>query len=326
MNAKRAARASWAALVAFSCSPANVASPPDGGSVTGACADYADARCSQLQNCSATAMEIRYGDEATCRTLFSTFCENSILAPNSGWTPAGAEACAQVVGTQWSCSDYIFNQNPPAACQRPTGVILDGQDCAVASQCQSGYCSVKPGMACGSCGPYPSAGDDCTDSTECGPSLACAQGMVCADYAGLGSSCGPLQPCNAGLGCVGATATQSGSCELAVTASGTPCTYPEPGCDLYGSGLTCNAQTQTCETALIAADGRACGIVANGEDFCASSGTCVAGACIAGVGVGVACDLVNGPPCIGPGFLRCVVTSEGGTSGICQYPSAANCP
>jgi hypothetical protein len=314
--------------LALGCSPANVASSSDAGDTgdaTAACSDLAFARCSRLQSCSPTAIQLRYGDEPTCRTLFDAVCLAAVTAPSSGQTAASEEACAQAI-PGWSCDQYIYNQNPPPACAQKTGALASGAACSLAAQCQSGFCAIVPGKGCGACADPPKPGDPCDQLITCGMTLVCAPATTtCAAYAQVGASCAPGQPCTSGLACVGANAKTgaSGTCQPEVSTLGAPCTFAGAGCNLF-DGLVCNAASSQCGTAQIAADGFACGIVAGQSASCASSGGCVAGTCVAGQPVGAPCDVVAGPPCLD--LLRCVATDDGGTAGTCQAASPVACP
>lgn len=313
--------------VALGCSPANLAAPADAGSGDGAtaCTDFAFARCSHLQTCSPTAVQLRYGDVATCESVFKSVCLGAIAAPSTGTTAATEEACAQAI-PGWGCSDYLYNQNPPPSCGAVAGLLPAGAACAFPGQCQSAFCAVPPGSACGVCAPLPKPGDPCAQLTTCGLSLVCAAATsTCAAYAQVGAACAPGQPCTSGLACVGANAKTgaAGTCEPEASTLGTACSFTGAGCDLF-AGLACNAATSQCATAQIASEGFACGIVADQSAYCAATGSCVAGACLTGVPVGAPCDTAAGPQCFD--LLRCVVTSgDGGTAGTCQAPSAVGC-
>jgi hypothetical protein len=341
---KTALVVAMAVLGAMACSPANVGSAPadagaaasanidagsvdagDGGvTVARACADGAFARCSRLQTCSPSAVQFRYGDQKTCETLFADVCLEVNAAPSTGATTTTVEACAQAIPL-WSCGDYLFSQNPPPACQRQDGLRANGAPCGLGQQCQSAFCSIALGQMCGTCAPAPQPGDSCANLTDCGPSLNCIPASLkCEGYVQMGSPCTPGLPCAADLACVGYNAQSgaSGTCQPEVVTGGDACTFLGAGCDVF-KGLSCNAQTQTCQTAQVVGAGAACGLVANQETYCLASGSCVAGACQAAASVGEACDVVKGPSCIN--LSRCVVDADGGTSGTCRIPSGSTC-
>jgi hypothetical protein len=308
--------------LALGCSPANVGGGGDEAAV--ACGNFAFQRCTHLDNCSGTALQLRYGDVPTCRSIYEAVCLAAVAAPSSGQTAASEADCAAQI-PNWTCSDFIDNQNPPPACAQKTGGLANGAPCGLAAQCQTGFCGIAPGQACGVCAAAPKSGDPCGQITTCGMTLVCAPATsTCAAFAPEGASCAPGQPCISGFTCVGANAKTGavGTCEPAVTSGGDTCSFTGAGCDLF-DGLACNAVTSQCGIAQVVGEGLACGLVAGQTASCASSGQCVAGACVAGRPIGAPCDLAAGPPCLD--LLRCVVTADGGTAGTCQGASAAGC-
>lgn len=311
----------WGAL---SCSPADVMSPDAGTSAKAACTDHAYARCSRLTACSPAAVTTRFGDVKTCEASYSTLCLNTLAAPSTGASAAGNEACTQAISS-WACGDYLFNQNIPPACQTAIGHLPAGATCAFPSQCQSGFCAIVPGHACGTCARPPQPGDPCDQLTTCGPSLVCAATTLkCATFASMGASCGGGQPCGEGLNCVGDDSRTGtlGICQPTVQTLGAACDFGAAGCD-FNAGLSCNTQSMVCATSQIVGDGLACGLVENQWAYCAAAGSCVAGACQAASPAGGPCDLMRGPGCIN--FARCIVPPDGGTSGTCRTPSASIC-
>ena len=93
------------------------------------------------------------------------------------------------------------------------------------------------------------------------------------------------------------------------------------GCD-FAAGLTCNVSTGTCQTAKLVPPGSACGVVGYQDNSC-FQGSCIHGTCIGSVTPGEACDAQIGPSCTIP--ARCIITSDGGTSGTCVIPGAEAC-
>jgi hypothetical protein len=295
-----------------------------GINVSSVCADQAYARCTRLQGCSSTALQIRFGDVRACEAVFQAICTNNLTAASTGATTATVELCAKAV-PDWGCTDYVFNLNAPPACQVQTGALANGAPCGVNSQCQTGFCAIAPGKECGSCASVPAAGDSCAQLVTCGTTLACsAVTQKCITFAQIGDPCSNAQPCADGLTCVGfsAQAGTTGTCKTATSTSGAACDFLGAGCNQF-AGLSCNAQTQLCDTAQVVAAGSACGLVANRMAYCAASGTCTAGACVAASALGGPCDLANGLGCIDN--TRCIVSADGGTAGTCQVPSAISC-
>jgi hypothetical protein len=293
-------------------------------SAASACANVAFARCDRLHTCSVSALEFRYGDERTCEAFFQDACLAITGAPSTGATTATAEKCAQEI-PNWSCGDYLFNQNPAPDCERQSGQLPNGSPCGLGQQCQSAFCSIAANQMCGTCAPAPKAGDSCANLADCGPSLNCIPlSLKCEGYVQMGGQCTPGLPCGVDLACVGYSAQSGtpGTCQPEVATMGDSCGFLGAGCDVF-KGLSCNAQTQTCGIAQIVGAGAACGLVANQQAFCAASGTCVGGACQAAAGVGEPCDVVKGPSCMG--LARCVTDTDGGTVGTCRIPSGATC-
>jgi hypothetical protein len=323
--------AAAAALVGLgaACTPADLGeaadagtfTPTDGGkTVAQACSDYAYAYCSHLQMCSPTAVELRYIDIATCVSAYDALCTAGQSAPDTGATPASSEACVAAL-PNWPCADFLNTQNIPPDCQVAKGARANGAPCAVRQQCQTGYCGIVPGSACGTCAPVPQVGDSCT-AQQCPPGLTCAgAGQTCVGFAQVGASCGAIQPCAAGLTCVGATATASGICQAGVQTQGSACVFQGAGCDVF-SALACNAQSGTCATAQLSAPGQACGQVDNQLAYCIA-GTCVRGQCVGFAPVGGACDADGSASCLDT--LRCVQSADA-SAGVCEVVGATACP
>ncbi len=297
-----------------------------------ACTDLAHARCTRLAACSMTAVQTRFGDAATCEAQEKLSCANALSAPSNGNTPTHDEACSQAVGT-WACADFLDNTTPPPACQQQTGALAAGAPCAFPGQCQTGFCAIVPGSACGACAAAPTAGASCAELTTCGPGLTCTTDtQTCAVFAAAGGTCGAGQPCGAGLSCVGANATAGvkGKCQASATQVGATCDptlKTGAGCD-RNAGLVCNGQTKQCAAVVVAAGGQPCGSV-NGQPQLCGAGTCIGasagqpGTCVADASEGGACDLASGPDCVV--LARCVLGSDGGTAGTCQINDASSC-
>jgi hypothetical protein len=354
----RSVLAAIVALAFFACTPEDVGPPPDAGSsgagrdagegadaeggpsgdgaaamdaaaTLRACADNAYARCTRLAECSPVAVQLRFGDLATCEAIFKQFCLNNLAAPSTGATAATAEGCAQAI-PNWDCADYLFTQNMPPECGMAAGTLSTGATCAFPGQCESAFCAIAPGAACGTCASAPKAGDSCEHLTTCGLTFSCEDATnKCAAFATLGAACGPGLPCGAGLGCVGGNtmANGTGTCQQAIETVGGACVPTGPGCDLY-AGLICNSSSSQCARVQIANGGQSCGDVNHQTAYCAAQGDCIGagtapGVCRASAPVGAACDLAMGPHCIPP--ARCIRATDGGAGGTCLVPSAALC-
>jgi hypothetical protein len=320
-----------------------VAAPNDGdgaagdGSLIGqnqACGDRAHANCLEIQTCSAEVLTTTYGDEGTCETRLKLYCLNALAAGSIGNNAAHTEACGQAFSHE-SCSDF-FDLNPQTACVQPKGSLSNGKSCALPGQCESGFCAIVPGSACGLCADAPMPGDPCDKLTTCGQTLACVNATKqCQAFALQGAACGSGSLCGADLFCVGASSTAQGTCQPAVEQAGSTCD-PQgrtgAGCDRI-QGLTCNSVTKQCAPLVFAAAGQPCG--ANvGDQFaaCANAATCTpqggeagaASVCVPTASDGAACDLALGPGCLEP--ARCIVTDDAGTRGTCQFPDTRSCP
>jgi len=315
-------------VVVLACSPPNVSqSDPNA-----ACADFAYARCTHLANdCSITYAHFRYGNAdpvGVCRDVITATCVASIVAPGSGSTPTAIESCAQVT-PKWACSDFINYINPPPECAPARGALATGAACARDSQCQSGYCQFALGAACGTCAPTPQAGAPCADSSNCGTelNLACETSTnVCVPIVTEGAQCSSTTgTCNSGAGLV----CSAGTCDVAVSTPSAPCVPNGAGC-AFVDGLVCNSALKICQNVQIASAGQPCGTVNDQTTSCEGDALCLGeegsstpGTCAAFAPAGAPCDLMAGPTCISG--LRCVVSTDGGTSGTCQIPAGAAC-
>lgn len=307
-----------------------------GGGITAdqACADTAHARCTLLESCSAVRVQVVYGDEATCESRIKQNCVNALAAPSTGNTPAATEACAQAYAG-WACADFLDGANVPQACAQVTGSLASGAACEFAGQCQSGFCAIVPGAACGTCAAPPKAGDSCAQLTTCGNNagLTCTQDtQTCVVLAAQGAACGKGAPCGTGLSCVGADAATStqGTCQAAGTQAGATCDpqlKTAAGCS-RDAGLTCNAQSKQCATITVVGGSQPCDDVNNQAQLCSAGGQCTetaagkTGTCTAAAADGAACDTQAGPPCLSP--ARCIASGTG-TAGTCQLPTASAC-
>lgn len=298
-----------ALALALSCSPVQVV----GGPVEQACQDYAYAYCAQLQACSPTFVQIRFGAQADCETLYQSSCVDDITLPSSGSSTAGRQACTSAV-PGWACSDILAGQNPPPACQIPNGALPDGATCAISAQCQTGFCGIAQGNGCGTCAAAPQVGDSCA-VISCGGGLSCTTpAQTCVVAAGLGASCASGVPCTDGLVCVDST-----TCQAGVTTVGAACDPDGAGCALF-SGLGCDGTSSLCVTETLAMPGAPCGYVAEQPTSCLG-GACLRGVCVGYVPAGGSCE-IGGAPCVSN--TRCIVPA-GAAAGTCQINGSAVC-
>jgi hypothetical protein len=315
--------------------------PTDGAATDGgitpqaACTALANARCAKLAMCSQVRLPTQFQSMSDCVSRYTTNCVDALSAPSAGGTPAATQACSEAYAG-WACTDVLDDQNIPQACQQKTGTIANGAGCAFPAQCQSGFCSVTPNAACGTCAAPPKAGDSCAELTTCGQGLICtADTHTCTTYVAAGGSCGKGAPCGTGLTCVGADATTGvmGKCETAVSTMGASCDSAAktmPACS-RDAGLTCNSTSMKCETIGIAMSGGQCGNDVAGQlALCAASGVCTGatatapGTCTAAAADGSTCATTGSPAC--ETLSRCIVAGDGGTAGTCQMVSGSACP
>jgi hypothetical protein len=317
------------------CSSSSGAAPGnrgDGGSGTSAakaCADVSKARCQRNDACTnSVANKVKFGDEATCETRDTSSCTIALSAAGTGTTPDFLVACAAAVTAQ-SCADYLTGKTI-TACQTPAGKGALGSACAYPAQCDSTYCAVPKGAACGTCAAVPKAGDSCAAEDGCGPGFDCTKDTsICVVPAAQGGACGKGNPCAAGLSCVGATRLKQGSCMPAGQASAVcdPTEQTAPACD-RSLGLYCDGATMKCAAAALVGPGDPCGIVPPGFAVCLGGASCeipagkTSGNCAAIIADGAPCDTAKGPGCLAP--ARCIVTG-GATVGTCKTTDPTAC-
>jgi hypothetical protein len=322
------------ALIAFvmssaACSPSSSSGGP---SADQACTDSAHATCTKMQTCEPTNLQAVYGDEPTCETRLKTSCLNALSAPSTGATPSLSESCAQAYAN-YACADYRDKTNIPMPCQQASGSLAAGGACEFAAQCQTGFCAIAPGSACGKCATTPKQGDSCAQLTSCGATLTCASDtLVCTTVAAQGQSCGSGQPCGASLSCVApGGAGTAGTCQAAGTQVGATCdgtAKTGPNCDAV-LALYCDGKTKQCAQTSYEATGTACGYnVDAGTLVECLAGSCVTGACAARSADNGACTVSEGGAasptagCLPP--ARCVAMS--GATGTCQVVTGGACP
>lgn len=301
-------------VAAWACSPATVAGPADAGSdsaIIKACNDFGFAYCTRLQACSGTTLELRFKDFTTCQTIYSSQCKGSGTVPSTGSTPAGEEACVAAI-PNWTCTDFLVSRNSPPACTVAAGQLPIGATCSNRQQCQSAYCGVPNGAACGACQPPVTIGDSCA-TTPCQEGLTC-EGTTCVEQSELGSACNANQPCIDGLTCV------AGICVQGIATLNAACVFNGAGCNSF-DGLSCNVQLGTCQTTALVQPGGACGTVGNQATACIS-GSCLRGVCVGNIGYQQPCELDGGAACISA--THCI-SVDGGAQGTCEVYGTYQC-
>jgi hypothetical protein len=280
-------------------------------SVAQACSDVDTSLCSALGACSAFALQLTFGDMATCVTRNDLGCTIGQMEPGVGRTTDDLEACAHAVPAA-TCPDLIAGKMP-AACQDKPGTVINGAACGAATQCQSTFCN-KNG-ACGVCAPRQAAGQSCNSDPQCAQNLVCASGSSCVMPAEANIACDDKHPCRADLYCkAGVCSTKGGA--------GDSCADTDKACDLL-KGVGCNPFTKICQNIHVAKKGDPCGIVAGTLVLCEASGLCegatlaVPGTCTAAAADGAACSNdAGGRSCLPP--ANCV-------NGICRLPATSSC-
>ena len=312
---------------------------PTGPTALAACTALAQAECARRDACSNGFLVTRtYGDRATCVARLTDTCVTSLAAAGTAQTPTRVQACAAAYPAI-ACVDYL-NGNLPGDCASQSGSLAAGAACRYNSQCQSAWCAVQTGAACGVCGSQPMAGASCNGTgatVGCGGrGLTCVgesdgAAGTCAALVAMGATCDAAHPCGAGLSCRPvATTAMNRTCEPAGATVGAACGGAmNAGCD-NAVGLACNTMSRTCQPITFVAAGAACGVLPDGGfAVCTNGGDCLGytlttlrGTCRAAAAVGAACDRAAGPYCATP--ASCVTTGAG-TAGTCQLPSATTC-
>jgi hypothetical protein len=296
-----------------------------------ACTQLSAARCQRLAACSTADLGKRFADLASCEARQQLACLAGLDAPDTGATPATADACAATIPTE-SCPQFLGN-DPTDACLPQTGARAQGAACEFSGQCSTMFCAVSSTAACGTCQAKPVAGTSCA-SAGCGPGLVCvASTQLCQVPVAAAGACSADLPCTQGTTCVGADAGTGvmGSCMAELTTAGATCdpkraTGPDCSSD---AGFTCDTTTKQCVAQPVVAAGMTCGPVAGVATRCAAGAMCVkpsgstTGTCVAPAADGAACDSVAGPGCLYP--AKCVAASTGGTAGTCELPGDPSC-
>ena len=277
-----------------------------------ACNQFASAFCSRLNGCAPFALQIFYGDMATCQTRAALGCTRDLEVSDTSETPTDMAACARDAASA-TCDDLIAN-NFPASCQIKPGKRLNGEGCGSSWQCMSTHCEKTDGD-CGVCAPRSSAGGACTVDEGCTMGLVCAA-KKCVARGEANAPCSDMAPCRANLYC----SATSNTCATPLQ-KGSSCAGDTGGCDLR-QGVGCNflSAAPKCEMVAAAKGGQACGIVNGTLTLCVALDACpgatltAPGSCLATAEDGQACtDDVH---CLPP--ASCV-------GGLCRLPSSGSC-
>ena len=130
-----------------------------------ACGQFATAFCGRLEGCAPFALQILYGDSATCDVARRrSGCMRDLEVPDTNQTTTDMVACAHDANNA-SCDDLVAN-NFPASCQIKPGVRVNGEGCGSSWQCMSTHCEKTDGD-CGVCAPRAAASGACTVDEGC---------------------------------------------------------------------------------------------------------------------------------------------------------------
>ena len=289
-----------------------------------ACSDSAKAQCMKLDQCRHNGTTLVYGNLGTCITRLQAQCNTALAAANTGNSPSAVEDCVKAVPGE-SCQDYLQG-NPVAACRAKSGSVSAGGACTFSAQCQSAFCALLKGTACGTCANPPNVGDPCTD-TGCSYNQACSGNLVCANWVAAGGACDKSNPCAPNTWCVTAAGATAGTCRASIATVGAACDPKHEttaGCDFTNLGLRCNSMTMKCESAVLVNEAEACGVINGVDNVCQAGAGCFGqpAACVAAATEGSSCDTMMGPPCLSP--ARCV-TGSTGTAGTCTLLDPTMC-
>ena len=298
--------------------------PPPTPSVSAqqACTDYSTALCAKMDECRFNYTTNTYQNVGTCIAEQVSSCLAAQASPGDGNTAEATEACAVALPAA-TCDDYL--QNNLSMCPQHSGTLENGSGCYYNSQCQTGFCALTAGVACGACAPQPQPGDECLDQ-GCARDQTCSPQKLCEPYVATGGVCDKLtQICVPEDVCVIASGATTGTCQALVTTQGAPCDPKHqtgPSC-ASNAGLYCSSSS-ICVPIAYVQPGEACGVQEGGMDdnVCTNASGCFASTCVANANPGEVCDTALGPNCFAGS--RCV-TDGVGTAGTCTVVDASTC-
>jgi hypothetical protein len=276
-----------------------------------ACLDGWAINCHQYAKCAPLAFQRLFASEAECAKGYAAGCkENFFNDPNVSWTLERARACVTAVSTYYgdTCQKWIRQfwgrtntsmKDAVPACWSP-GTLAIGAPCTLGQDCQSEYCEVVAGKACGTCKARLATDATCNVAkyNQCVSNSTCV-GAKCIAFGDVGASCTSSNGCYTDLACL------SGKCapRLAV---GDACD-PTLGSAECGVTQVCNTKTLRCEYWTLAKADQPCGRADSGSyALCERGLTCKVtdtfsgtGVCVAKVEIGEACT-VDGLECVWP--------------------------
>ncbi|WP_394840092.1 hypothetical protein LVJ94_24715 [Pendulispora rubella] len=274
-----------------------------------ACANYAQSRCAELNECQAYAFNTSYVDMNDCVTRFQAICNRSLTAPGTGKTPARVDECAKALKLD-HCDNIKYNQ-PLEAC-KPAGTLEDGAPCGDAAQCKGRYCKRAEGSTCGVCATLGQSGAACDSDSECDNGFGCSNDR-CTKICPKDATCESGQIC--GLQLVPDVATHKCVPKLG---EGQACSK-EKKCN-GAAGLYCNQNTLVCTRLEYVGAGQACGLNEQTKvDTDCRTGACSDDAphtCLADLPEGAKCDANGGAYCAVPAICA---------NGVCKFIDATSC-
>jgi hypothetical protein len=306
----------------------------DGGLSGSGCAAYASAFCAEIQTCAPGLFPIfGFADNADCQALYTRSCNDSLVAPRSGWTASLAEQCGRGYAGM-NCATFLGQGGVPAACLAHGGTVANGGACSTPYQCVSGRCSLTALGQCGTCVPAAALGQPCANDEfaggTCADNLVCAltpaspTATVCAAPVSMGGACADPSVCPVNGYCDPATHVCTKLPGVGASCGGKGIYF----CDPTQTGSLCDYASSTCLSATVAPSGGACGMVANSYSNCSISGTCNivgdagAGTCTPFDGGSCAgTDLCTTPNCLDP--IGCATVVCAGTVDAATSPAAA---
>ena len=191
-------------------------------------AKYAAAACTAYQKCIGPLFPLLFNgmdctDLTTQRLNNGTFSlvQQKITAGTIAYDGTKAQACLDAIAGL-SC-DGLLQRDQPACLAALDGKVALGGNCDLSEECKgSAICKSTSGTCPGQCAPLLTAGQQCSQDSDCDSGLQCSSvTQLCVKPAAQGAACEyGAPPCGPGLLCLGKddTAKTSGVCYNAIAA------------------------------------------------------------------------------------------------------------
>jgi len=254
----------------------------DGGLSGSGCAAYASALCAKIQACAPGLFPIfGFAEISDCQANYLQSCNDTLAAPDSGWTASVAEQCGSAY-SDLNCTTFLGPGGNPATCLAHGGTVANGGACSTPWQCASGRCSLPTLVGqCGTCVPTIAVGQPCTNDTllgaPCADNLVCAltsaspTATVCAPLVSMGGACADSAVCPTDGYCDSTTHVCTKLPGAGASCAGKAIYL----CDPTQTGSLCDATSSTCLPVTVTRVGGPCGMLAGSSANCSySSGTC----------------------------------------------------